>query len=239
MFSLSLSATVLEVGLGQDFTYNTIQSAVDAVVDYDTVLVHPGRYLENVEVLEKSLTLGSLFLTTGDEAYIDSTIIDGNDEWRVLFFKHNRYLPSVKWVNVSGLSITNGNTLTNHNSLPEGVSTHGGGIAINGYSYQNQQISIIEYCKIYNSTSRSGGGVAVVESNIKMQSCEIFDNNGGQKGGGFYCVGLDYQLEFSTEHPNSIYNNSAGRGRDIFGGTINTNPAQINGLYFDRNHPCL
>ncbi len=231
---IGLSATVLEVGLSQDFTYNTIQSAVDAAVDYDTVLVHPGRYLENVEVLEKSLTLGSLFLTTGNEAYIDSTIIDGNNHWRVIFFKHNRYLPSVKWFRVSGLSIVNGNTLTNHNSLPEGVSIHGGGIAINGYSYLNQQASIIEYCKIYDNTSSQGGGIAISEANVDIAGCEILDNNGGQFGGGIYSMGIDYRLELSETYPNSVYNNSAGKGRDVYIEPVNSNPAYLNGLYFDK-----
>ncbi len=232
--SINITATVLEVGLGQDFTYNTIQSAVDAAVDYDTVLVHPGRYIENVEVLEKSLTLGSLFLITGIQAYIDSTIIDGNNHWRVIFFKHNRYLPSVKLFRISGLSIVNGNTLTNHNSLPEGVSIHGGGIAINGYSYLNQQASIIEYCKIYDNTSSQGGGIAISEANVDIAGCEIFDNNGGQFGGGIYSVGIDYQLELSQAYPNSVYNNSAGKGRDVYIEPVNSNPAYLNGLYFDK-----
>ncbi len=232
--NINITATVLEVGLSQDFTYNTIQSAVDAAVDYDTVLVHPGRYLENVEILEKSLTLGSLFLTTGNEAYIDSTIIDGNNHWRVIFFKHNRYLPSVKWFRVSGLSIVNGNTLTNHNSLPEGVSIHGGGIAINGYSYLNQQASIIEYCKIYDNTSSQGGGIAISEANVDIAGCEILDNNGGQFGGGIYSMGIDYRLELSETYPNSVYNNSAGKGRDVYIEPVNSNPSYLNGLYFDK-----
>jgi len=156
--SINITATVLEVGLEQDFTYNTIQSAVDAAVDYDTVLVHPGRYIENVEVLEKSLTLGSLFLTTGDEAYIDSTIIDGNDEWRVLYFDHDKFLPTSQWFRVSGFSITNGNTLTNHDNLPEGIHTDGGGIAIDCYSYLQQSFSVISNCKIFNNTSSRGEG---------------------------------------------------------------------------------
>jgi hypothetical protein len=234
MFSLSLSATVLEVGLGQDFTYNTIQSAVDAAVDYDTVLVHPGRYIENVEVLEKSLTLGSLFLTTGDETYIDSTIIDGNDEWRVLYFDHDKFLPTFKWFRVSGLSITNGNTLTNHDILSEGIHVDGGGIAIDCYSYLQQSFSVISDCKIFSNTSSRGGGITSYDSNITISNCEIFDNNGGIIGGGIYTFGINYQLELSQAYPSSVYNNSAGKGRDVYIEPINSNPAYLNGLYFDK-----
>ncbi len=232
--SINITATVLEVGLGQDFTYNTIQSAVDAAVDYDTVLVHPGRYIENVEVLEKSLTLGSLFLTTGNQAYIDSTIIDGDNEWRVLYFEHDRFLPTSKWFRVSGFSITNGNTLTNHDNLPEGLHTDGGGIAIDCYSYLQQPFSEINNCKIFNNTSSRGGGITSYNSNITIANCEIFNNNGGQIGGGIYAFGIDYQLELSETYPNSVYNNSAGKGRDVYIEPVNSNPAYLNGLYFDK-----
>lgn len=234
MVSISISATVLEVGLGQEFTYNTIQSAVDSAVDYDTVLVHPGRYIENVEIFEKSLTLGSLFLTTGNQDYIDSTIIDGNYEDTVLSASHNIYSSSFKVINVSGLTITNGNTLKDHHNQNEGRNYSGGGIAFRGCSFENENFSAIEYCKIYNNTSSRGGGLYLYESNLVITGCEIFDNNGGCTGGGIYSWGVGNQLGFSTEDPNSIYNNSAGRGRDLYIDTITNNPAQINGLHFAK-----
>ncbi len=232
--SISMRATVLEVGLSQDFTYNTIQSAVDAAVDYDTVLVYPGRYIENVDILEKSLTLGSLFLTTGNHAYIDSTIIDGNDEDTVLKIYHNRYVPEFKYIKIYGLSITGGNTLTDHFNENEGRNYKGGGINILGYSYLDSEFSSFEYCKIFNNTSSTGGGIAIFESNVCIAGCEIFNNNGGRTGGGIYSVGIDCQLELSETYPNSVYNNSAGKGRDVYIEPINSNPAQINGLYFDK-----
>ncbi len=232
--SINITATVLEVGLGQDFTYNTIQSAVDAAVDYDTVLVHPGRYIENVEVLEKSLTLGSLFLTSGDEAYIDSTIIDGNDEDTVLSAYHDIYLPPYGVVKISGFSITNGNTLKDHHNENEGRNYIGGGIAFRGCSFENLNFSSIEYCKIFNNNASKGGGLYLYESNTMIIGCEIFNNNGGKKGGGIYSVGINYQLELSQTYPSSVYNNSAGKGRDVYIEPINSNPAYLNGLYFDK-----
>ncbi len=234
MVSIKITATILHVGLNQNFIYHTIQSAVDAAVDYDTVLVHPGRYIENVKVLEKSLTLASLLLTTGNHDYIDSTIIDGNYEDIVLSVYHDRYIDIFKYVKVCGLTITNGNTLKDHHNQNEGIYHRGGGINIKGYSHQNQNSSVIEYCKIYNNTSSSGGGLDIFESNVVIAGCEIFDNNGGSTGGGIHSWGVENQLEFSEEHPNSIYNNSAGRGRDIYIDTITGNPAHINGLHFDK-----
>lgn len=55
----------------------TIQAGIDAAPDGGIVLISPGLYTENVTIARKSVTLASLFLTTGDEQYIQDTVIDG------------------------------------------------------------------------------------------------------------------------------------------------------------------
>jgi hypothetical protein len=57
--------------------YPTIQAAINAAVSGDVVIVSPGTYNENVVIAGKTITLTSLYYTTGDRQYIDSTIIDG------------------------------------------------------------------------------------------------------------------------------------------------------------------
>ncbi|MFA7332606.1 MAG: T9SS type A sorting domain-containing protein [Candidatus Delongbacteria bacterium] len=56
-----------------------IQVAIDASADGDTVLVSPGTYLERLIIPDRSLTLCSDDLLTGDSLSIDSTIVDA--EW--------------------------------------------------------------------------------------------------------------------------------------------------------------
>jgi parallel beta-helix repeat protein len=64
------NGNVLHVGSGQ--TYTSIQDAIDAASDGDTVFVHSGTYTENI-VIEKQITLD------GEDK--ESTIIQGADNY--------------------------------------------------------------------------------------------------------------------------------------------------------------
>jgi hypothetical protein len=68
------SATIIEVP--GDFA--TIQAGINSSADGDTVLVWPDTYVENIDFNGHSIVLGSLFLTTGDDSYIATTVVDGN-----------------------------------------------------------------------------------------------------------------------------------------------------------------
>ena len=75
-----LQGTTIIVDIEGTGDYISIQEGVDASVNGDTVLVYPGRYYENVDYNNHTITLGSLNLTTGERHYIRETIIDGNLE---------------------------------------------------------------------------------------------------------------------------------------------------------------
>jgi hypothetical protein len=69
LLTVAAHAATLNVGPGQ--TYTTIQSAINAANDFDTVLVAPGTYTENIDLLGKWITVTS----SGGAAV---TIIDGS-----------------------------------------------------------------------------------------------------------------------------------------------------------------
>ncbi len=58
-----------------------IQAGITASSAGDTVLVQPGTYYENINFTGKNIAVASLFLTTGDTAYISQTIINGNNRY--------------------------------------------------------------------------------------------------------------------------------------------------------------
>jgi hypothetical protein len=55
----------------------TIQEGINLATDGDIVLIAPGTYYENILLDGKTITLASWFHTTGQEEYIEQTVIDG------------------------------------------------------------------------------------------------------------------------------------------------------------------
>ena len=54
-----------------------ITQTMEGISIGDTVIVYPGTYNEDIDYQGKNIVLASRILETGDEAYIDSTIIQG------------------------------------------------------------------------------------------------------------------------------------------------------------------
>ena len=75
------------------FDFSRIQDAINVSKDIDTVLIYPGIYKGGINFTGKKIVVGSLFLTTGDTAYIDSTVIDGEESTSAATFISGETLP--------------------------------------------------------------------------------------------------------------------------------------------------
>ena len=95
----NVQATIINVPGDQP----TIQAGIDSAAAGDTILVQPGRYVENI-LCQKSIVLGSLFLTTGEESYTSQTVIDGDSSGVVVEF----YTGNDSLIVMNGFTITNG-----------------------------------------------------------------------------------------------------------------------------------
>ena len=91
IYRLIILATLLNTtGLTATLTvpgqYSSIQSAINASTDQDTVMVSPGFYQENISFNGKNIVVTSTYVLDQDSLIIGSTIIDGNNNGSVAIF---------------------------------------------------------------------------------------------------------------------------------------------------------
>lgn len=157
--------------------YCSIQAAVTAASDGDTITIGAGTYLENVVAADKDLSL------IGDG--VGSTIVDGNAMGPVFYFTSASLLD----IQVSSMTIRDGKT-----------AVHGGAI----YMFKgNLEVSD---CEILNSEASTGygGGVYFEEGDLSVTDCTIAYNDaptGG--GGGIHLASGDLTIASSSLHDNT------------------------------------
>lgn len=207
--------------------YSTIQGAIDAVQNGDTIIVRSGMYVENIDFKGKAVTVQS-------KVRNGSTIIDGNGLGSVVTFKSGEGIDSI----LQGFTITNGiassgcgiycedaapslldNIIVN-NRTPQPF-TSGGGIfclrSLGGRIVGNV---------IKGNQAGSGGGISCYESNLTISDNIIDKNITTYGGGGIGCsestvlirnniislnTGGGIKLEWNsaaTVTNNTIYSNS-------------------------------
>ena len=144
--------------------HTTIQAAINASSNGDTILVYAGTYTENIDYGGKNVVIGSLYMTTSDTSYISSTIIDGG-------------------ANGSVVQINSGETsaeLTGF-TIQNGKHAYGGGIAIDGTTVKIKRCRIKDNHSPLNASGSGpggsgGGGIMVRNENsasVTIEYCEI------------------------------------------------------------------
>ena len=154
--------------------YASIQQAINAAINGDTVVVAPGTYTGpgnyNIDFLGKAITVRSI--DPNDPDIVEATIIDGGSSRPGFYFNNGEGADSV----LEGLTISNCRSYS------------GGGIRCENSS------PTIRKCVITNNGATLGGGIYCEDSNADIRDCTITDNSalgrwpgGVGRGGGIYC----------------------------------------------------
>ncbi|PKN77809.1 MAG: hypothetical protein CVU48_10340 [Candidatus Cloacimonetes bacterium HGW-Cloacimonetes-1] len=192
----ALTRTVNLDGTGQ---YTSIQTAINASASGDTVLVYPGRYLENISIIQKSnISVISLEATSGNPTYIGLTIIDGQAISWGMWIRQNS-----QNITIRGFSITNCKA---------------------GLGVSENSVATIRNCDIYGNKSYNSAGFGASSSSVYLSGVNIHDNYAYNMGGGVYINGITGTVNVTFDPVNlcSIYNNTAGHGQDIVAQSISS-----------------
>ena len=170
----------------QDSTgdFVTIQTCVETTSDYDTVLVYPGTYLENLSIDNQNVIIQSF---SGS----DSTIVNGNNEAICLTIVGN------STVAVSGLSLRNG------------LGDNGGGIFIEGSGV----ITLDKLHVFSNLASNDGGGLFVSSTNsgsVTVSNSQFYNNECVNKGGGMNIQDDNTVIKGTLIYSNSTQQDAGG-----------------------------
>lgn len=200
LFPLLIFSNIIEVNIDGSEEFTSISSAMESANQGDTLLIYPGTYFENV-TLDKDIALMSLFGTTGNEIYIDSTIVDGGNNSSVIAKEKFNY-DSIEVV-ITGLTIQNG-------FARSALDDYYGGGGINAICMD----LTVSNCKIINNRAFSGGGIFLGNCTAYLSDNQITGNVALWHSGGITVMNGECCLD--EDHLNSVYNNYGGSANDIY-----------------------
>ncbi len=216
---VDISGTPPGTGTSAD-PYTSIQYAIQqpAAASGDTIRVRPGTYVENVDLLGKSLVLES---TAGSAV----TTIDGNQTGSVVYVASGEGSGTT----IRGLTLTNGSGTY----LPPGYSDMGGGVFCSGASL------LIEDCVVDGNGGPSvfrGGGVFCSGASVQITGSTIANNWSSGDGGGVFLQGCTALVDDCTVSGNAtIYSN--GGGIFILGDSATVSNSTVSGnVALDGGH---
>ena len=196
---------VSRVGInGATCAYGTIQQAVNAAVDGDTIQIADGVFFENVNISGKEIAIIGDYDSTCTTANSGSTRVDGS-----VF-------------GGSTFDILSSSTVTFTNmEISWGTGT-GGGLDVRGSS-----TVLLDNTDIHDNHGSTGGGlnIAFGSSVIAQNDSDIYDNTASSQGGGGTIYG-DFSGFGTTS---DIYRNCAphGGGFTVSRGTLSLDNADV------------
>jgi hypothetical protein len=188
--------------------YGTIQAAIHAAVNGDTVLVEPGTYYENIRFSGKGILIASRFILDGDETFIRNTIINGGspqhpDTASCVLFIDGEDSTAV----LAGFTLTGGRGIRWLDEHGAGTYWEGGGVlsALSSPTIRNNYIVDNEAINNARAASAGGGGIRSGDGAPRILNNVILSNR-AMYGGGIvlnYCAGAVVRNNIIAE--NSVY----------------------------------
>jgi|GEM_PF-3694725 len=209
--------------------YPTIQNAINNASNGDSIIVSPGTYNENIQILDKSIFLLSNYENSLDSNEINLTKIIGQQNG---IFNRVLDIQGSSQTEISGFYISGGISNTSHAQ----------GIYISNSSVFVSSVNVT-HNKQPNSSS-DGAGIHCNECDLELQNSYVTNNHAGDYGGGIFA-----ETSSSINIDNCIISNNSSElsGGGVYIDTnseisinnsnISNNVAEVNGggFYF---HNC-
>jgi hypothetical protein len=218
--AIPCSADVIYVDPNGTGDYPTIQEAIDAAFDGDTVIVLEGTYTgagnRNIDFGGRAITVRST--NPQDPVTVAATIIDCEKAGCGFCFDKKEGVDSV----VSGITITNGD------GWQAATGSYAGGIncesasptlsnlvILNSLGYVGgignyNSSAIITNCTFSGNSAEAGAGIGNWESNPTITNCTF-------SGNASYCIGGMFNYESSPTVTNCVF---SGNSSDYDGGAM-------------------
>ncbi len=170
--------------------FESIQSAINAAFDSDTVRVAPGHYTENISFSGRNILVTSDFAFNADSTALLTTVIDGDASASTVTFDQGENSHAV----LQGFTIINGQG-------DEVLFEFTGG----GITCKNNSSPTLQNLIIRDNNALGGGGIYIQDSAPIIQYCQITGNYSESTAGGIYCWNGSPQI-----HHTEISDNYAG-----------------------------
>jgi predicted outer membrane repeat protein len=241
---LCLPVRAADILVPADFP--TIQQAINAAGNFDTIRVSPGTYPERLDFLGKALTLEST--NPANPSIVAATILDGGldlqnpqfpqGEEHALVIRNVSAGPAIvrgltfqrygdELGYVPGIEATNNlAVLLSDCRFLDFISVGGAGGAVEIRGNASITGCLFERC---DSTGGSSGAIAVLSGNVQVASCNFVDNEGAEGG----AVGYTGSSSSGSVSGSQFNGNNGQRGGCV--GAVNGASVTVSNCNFDQN----